>query len=266
MSPRDNEYQKDESRNSGPIYTSINAADSDDNIDIVYHPPRRVDRNPVCILLISAVASLILGFLAGNISQILPTPRIFSCRNPVVRKEWRVLSFDERQEYYRAVKCLAARPSRLGLNGTVYDDFAWIHTLSSAKTHNTSSFMPWHRAVLNLYENILVEECAFTGHMPYWDWTLDWADLAHSSIWDPISGFGGDGEPNGTMQVGWGRCLDRLWWQWQQVDPARRLLDYSGLYDTDSGGQATLEDDLSLGGLAKDVTVGDVMDTQGECQ
>lgn len=37
----------------------------------------------------------------------------------------------EREEYYRAVKCLATRPSRLGLNGTVYDDFGWIHTTVS---------------------------------------------------------------------------------------------------------------------------------------
>ncbi|KAH8809364.1 putative tyrosinase [Xylogone sp. PMI_703] len=357
MSPRDRGNQKDIAGQSEHIYTSIEAVDSEDNL-IITHPQRTLDRHPLRILLISAIASLLLGFLAGNISQILPTPRIFTCRNPVVRKEWRVLSYEERQEYYRAVKCLATRPSRLGLNGTVYDDFAWVHTLSSEQTHNSSTFMPWHRAVLNLYEKILVEECSFTGHVPYWDWTLDWADLAHSSIWHPVSGFGGDGAPNGTTTVGWGRCvvdgpfkdlrpiyfngsyhphcisrgfhhkerkgylfgeqcrpeamgfimrqegfvnfvfalestvhnmihdgiagdftaftasndplfflhhgqLDRLWWQWQQMDPSRRLYDYSGLYETGNTVKATLKDTLSLGGLANDVTVGDVMDTQG---
>lgn len=41
----------------------------------------------------------------------------------------------------------------------------------------------------------------------YWDWTLDWGDLAGSSIWDPVTGFGGDGEKNGEIQVGMGRCV-----------------------------------------------------------
>ncbi|KAM3503748.1 hypothetical protein MY10362_004018 [Beauveria mimosiformis] len=43
--------------------------------------------------------------------------------------------------------------------------------------------------------------------MPYWDWSLDWRDLAHSSIWDNRTGFGGDGDPHGAETVGKGRCV-----------------------------------------------------------
>lgn len=41
----------------------------------------------------------------------------------------------------------------------------------------------------------------------YWDWTVDWMNLAESSIWSNTTGFGGDGDPNGTVTVGKGRCV-----------------------------------------------------------
>ncbi|KAK2603872.1 hypothetical protein QQS21_003907 [Conoideocrella luteorostrata] len=41
----------------------------------------------------------------------------------------------------------------------------------------------------------------------YWDWSLDWMDLASSSIWDSVTGFGGDGDSEGLETVGGGRCV-----------------------------------------------------------
>ncbi|TQV96995.1 BolA protein [Cordyceps javanica] len=41
----------------------------------------------------------------------------------------------------------------------------------------------------------------------YWDWSLDWMDLARSSIWDNSTGFGGDGDSLGVETVGNGRCV-----------------------------------------------------------
>jgi tyrosinase len=41
----------------------------------------------------------------------------------------------------------------------------------------------------------------------YWDWSLDWMDLAKSSIWDNSTGFGGDGDQKGPETVGEGRCV-----------------------------------------------------------
>jgi tyrosinase len=36
---------------------------------------------------------------------------------------------------------------------------------------------------------------------------LDWEDLSHSSIWNVIDGFGGDGDINGNITVAQGRCI-----------------------------------------------------------
>lgn len=53
------------------------------------------------------------------------------------------------------------------------------------------------------------ERALLTHLMPsrYWDWSVDWMDLAKSSIWDSQTGMGGDGDPTGTMTVGEGRCV-----------------------------------------------------------
>ena len=50
------------------------------------------------------------------------------CTTPAVRREWRDLSKDEKADYIKAVKCLSSIPSRLGLNGSLHDDFAYIHS------------------------------------------------------------------------------------------------------------------------------------------
>lgn len=55
-----------------------------------------------------------------------------ACKNPSVRHEWRHLSEGEQWEYIRAVKCLMSRPSKARDNGTLYDDFPWIHATVGA--------------------------------------------------------------------------------------------------------------------------------------
>ncbi len=49
------------------------------------------------------------------------------CESLKVRREWRDLSREEQKEYLRAVVCLRERPSRLGLNQSLYDDFPYFH-------------------------------------------------------------------------------------------------------------------------------------------
>ncbi|CAI0648534.1 unnamed protein product, partial [Colletotrichum noveboracense] len=69
---------------------------------------------------------------------------------------------------------------------------------------------------LKAWESALKEHCDFKGQVPtraehtngsYWDWTMDWMDLAASSIWNNETGFGGDGEPESPLVVGGGRCV-----------------------------------------------------------
>ncbi|TPX13319.1 uncharacterized protein E0L32_006292 [Thyridium curvatum] len=55
--------------------------------------------------------------------------------------------------------------------------------------------------------------------------------------------------------------LDRLWFLWQRKDAGHRLREYTGRTDTSNA--ASLEDLLVLGGLAPDITVSQVMDTEG---
>ena len=49
------------------------------------------------------------------------------CQQPTIRREWRRLSEPEQLHYITAVKCLATKPSKLRNNGTLYDDFPWVH-------------------------------------------------------------------------------------------------------------------------------------------
>ena len=42
------------------------------------------------------------------------------------------------------------------------------------------------------------QECGYKGAHPYWDWTLDAGagkDIRDSPVFDPVTGFGGDGKP-----------------------------------------------------------------------
>jgi tyrosinase len=43
--------------------------------------------------------------------------------------------------------------------------------------------------------------------LSYWDWTMDWMNLQNSSVWDALTGFGGDGDSQSPETVGGGRCV-----------------------------------------------------------
>lgn len=68
------------------------------------------------------------GLIAGGAAFLsLKSAPDSSCRNPVVRREWRSLSRDEKEEYIGATQCLQQNPSRLGLDHSLYHDFPYIH-------------------------------------------------------------------------------------------------------------------------------------------
>ncbi|KAK4565674.1 hypothetical protein LTR86_003522 [Recurvomyces mirabilis] len=136
-----------------------------------------------------------------------PTAIMSRCRP---RREWRTLSQDEQQSYISAVLCLRSQPSVLvpDSNRTSYDDFPWIHSHVGYYTHNSAPFLPWHRYFLHIYESTLRDNCGYQGSLVYWDWTLDSDALELSPVFDPETGFGGDGEVGGEISIGrTGRCL-----------------------------------------------------------
>ena len=49
-----------------------------------------------------------------------------ACTNPVLRKNWNSATTSEQTNYVNAVKCLATKPSVLGTNATLYDDFTYV--------------------------------------------------------------------------------------------------------------------------------------------
>lgn len=136
-----------------------------------------------------------------------------TCTEPVVRKEWRELTTSEKAEYIRAAVCLRRLPSTkyaaIDEVTTRLDDLVYTHFALNSDIHFVANFLPWHRWYLQLHENLLRTECGFTGTQPYWDWSLD-ADALntyHSPIFDPVTGFGGDGRRTGSNVPGFERCV-----------------------------------------------------------
>ncbi|KAK4222129.1 tyrosinase [Podospora fimiseda] len=310
-----------------------------------------------------------------------PTPR---STIPIIRKEWRTLTNPEKSSYINAVKCIMSLPSitppldpsHTGVL-TRYDDLVYTHILQTMSIHYVGHFLAWHRYFTATYEQMLRNECSYSGAQPYWDWTLDAADLTSSPVFDPVTGFGGNGPfvatvpgpfevpgrtgggcvvdgpwagINDVVHLGPGdsytynpQCLkrdlspyfagrylgmnqtlltlaeedfgwfntrvegfpsfeasgvhggghygvggtlgqmgdlfvspadpifhlhhanlDRLWWSWQKLDLANRLVDISGplLLMDYSMGNSSLSTPLSAGPSAVNLTVGDVMDIE----
>ena len=82
-------------------------------------------------------STLALGFACGRLvvrEQIVelratasPMANATTCASTPTRREWRSLSVAERDNYIDAVLCLKAKPSRLGMSNSLYDDFPYIH-------------------------------------------------------------------------------------------------------------------------------------------
>ena len=129
----------------------------------------------------------------------------------IVRQEWRRLTTAQQQSYISALKCLQSLPPLLPHmppNASSYSDYPYVHAHIGYRTHNSASFLPWHRYFLHLFESRLRTDCGYDGGIPYWDWTLDAEDLASSPVISADNGFGGDGDPAGDITVGrHGRCV-----------------------------------------------------------
>ncbi|XXG94400.1 hypothetical protein Hte_000655 [Hypoxylon texense] len=147
--------------------------------------------------------SLFIWTLRGKIE---PSNSSGLCRKPAVRREWRELGSLGRLEYLRAVKCLSSIPSTV-CNGTLHDEFAYIHRMIGDYSHEAAPFLPWHRYFIHIYEQTLKKRCQYEGTLPYWDWTRDWANLTQAPVWDATEGFGGNGNVDLPTTVGDGRCV-----------------------------------------------------------
>jgi tyrosinase len=117
-----------------------------------------------------------------------------SCNSLRLRKSWNAGSTAEKKAYIDAAVCLTKKPSQLGLdNASRHEDFTWVHNKLANQIHGVAAFLPWHRYIIHVYENALIKECGYTGTAFYWDFVADSASPILASIWDPITGFGGNG-------------------------------------------------------------------------
>ncbi|PIC51125.1 hypothetical protein B9Z55_001766 [Caenorhabditis nigoni] len=84
----------------------------------------------------------------------------------VVRKEYRMLSEDERNRLHQALRTLKQ-------NGE-YDRLARVHAQysESGAAHSGPAFLPWHREFVKRME-FLIRQVDPSLHLPYWDSTLD---------------------------------------------------------------------------------------------
>ncbi|PQE17834.1 di-copper centre protein [Rutstroemia sp. NJR-2017a WRK4] len=164
----------------------------------------------VIVLLVLSIIS-VWALLIQNIIHwraASPSSVTFSstCSSPPIRREWRTLSSNAKKEYIDAVQCLTTRPSKVRNNGSLYDDFPFVHQQTAPTAHAAASFLPWHRYFIHVYEDALRNDCGFRGALPYWDWSADWKDFANSPVWDSERGFGGNGKSD-DRTVGQGSCV-----------------------------------------------------------
>ncbi|CAJ2507926.1 Uu.00g091120.m01.CDS01 [Anthostomella pinea] len=134
---------------------------------------------------------------------IAPPSSVFAeadCSEPLVRKEWRTLSSEEKQSYLSAVQCLQKTPGKTsdsypGVQSR-YDDFQAEHIQMTDLVHFVGFFQPWHRMFVAQYESDLRSWCNYTGAQPYWDWSLDAVSpeaFLKAPVFDAVDGFGGNG-------------------------------------------------------------------------
>ncbi|KAJ0104427.1 hypothetical protein J7T55_010891 [Diaporthe amygdali] len=146
----------------------------------------------ICLTSLTVATPLLSRQTDATVSQ--------ACTELHQRKAWHQLSADEKAAYIEAELCLMNLPPKTGhpLAQNRWDEFTIAHEVQTQWIHDVGGFLPWHRYLVLAHENILRDECNYAGYQPYWEETLDMGNLASSIVFDPVTGFGGQG----------GQCLD----------------------------------------------------------
>ncbi|KAF9558272.1 Di-copper centre-containing protein [Agrocybe pediades] len=156
----------------------------------------------ICAL---ALAHIVQHELDSDLDLELSEIPLERCSHTLIRQEWRTLSDAHKQQYIDAVKCTQSLPQITTFEGVQsrFDDFQAVHIHTADSIHYVGHFLPWHRRFVKIYETTLRNDCGYRGAIPYWDWTLDvhnGSSILNSPVFDPTTGFGGDGVP-GTFNI-----------------------------------------------------------------
>uniref|UniRef100_A0A914MUL4 Tyrosinase copper-binding domain-containing protein n=1 Tax=Meloidogyne incognita TaxID=6306 RepID=A0A914MUL4_MELIC len=105
------------------------------------------------------------NYLGGNGQTGTNTCSLATVRKSV-RKEYRMLSDDERARFHAALKAIKASGE--------YDRIATIHSqfATAGSAHSGPGFLPWHREFVKRFE-IALKQVDPRVSLPYWDSTLD---------------------------------------------------------------------------------------------
>ncbi|KAJ3105135.1 hypothetical protein HDU97_008417 [Phlyctochytrium planicorne] len=158
--------------------------------------------------------------ISEALSDSLGAPK---CTTPRVRKDFRDLTNEEHQDFFKAFNHFHSIPSLMGRRNR-YHDFVRIHAAGSSMFHGSAYFFPWHRYYIAILEH---EMQAFLGNssfaFPYWGWGADAAtwNLRSTGILTPEN-FGttaankesncvDDGFMNNTWVPTQGPCLVRYY-------------------------------------------------------
>ncbi|GME51120.1 Amino acid transporter [Neofusicoccum parvum] len=123
------------------------------------------------------------------------TPPNSTPTNQLTTHPRHTLTDAEKAAYISAELCLQAASPQLGIPGAQsrWDELQYVHVTQTPVIHMVGAFLPWHRLYVRAHEHLLQSECGYAGGQPYWNETRDVAALANSSLFDPDTGFGGDG-------------------------------------------------------------------------
>ncbi|KAK3314267.1 hypothetical protein B0H66DRAFT_577922 [Apodospora peruviana] len=153
-----------------------------------------------------SLVSLLLATSSTGSTLAVSTPRTANgaCTTKLQRRAWHTFSVEEKKAYVNADLCLMKLPATLGLNGTKnrFEELQAIHQVQSSITHG-GAFLLYHRLLMHAHEQLIRNECGYTGAQPYWDEVRDAGNFSQSDVLDPVTGFGGNGvRPNGCIADG----------------------------------------------------------------
>ncbi|KAJ0334236.1 hypothetical protein COL5a_000284 [Colletotrichum fioriniae] len=110
-----------------------------------------------------------------------------ACTNPSIRKPWTALTEDEKAGYVNSTLCLmdpTQAPAKVRSWGATsrWEELVVAHIAQGA-------LFPWHRWYTKIHEDLLRNECGYTGPYPYWDLQADQAlySIQNATVWDTAS-------------------------------------------------------------------------------
>ncbi|PGH13112.1 hypothetical protein AJ79_03819 [Helicocarpus griseus UAMH5409] len=117
------------------------------------------------------------------------------CTEPGQRRAWHTFTNEEKLAYIEAELCLMELPAQsdLPFAQTRFDELQAAHALQAYATHYVGAFLPFHRIYMHAHETVLRNECGYKGHQPYWYEQMDSGKFSASVVFDPVYGFGGNG-------------------------------------------------------------------------